>query len=101
MRVCVAANPLSKFAISWGRGTQEPALSRCIDITAGKRAGKDAIQMDSTKQRELAESLFDRNKKQETETDNPVKEEQARHAAVVRNMHRLRALRLSRKTKPR
>jgi hypothetical protein len=32
--------------------------------------------MDSTKQRELAESLFDRNKKQETGTDNPVKEEQ-------------------------
>jgi hypothetical protein len=56
--------------------------------------------MDSTKQRELAES-FDRNKKQETGTDNPVKEEQVRHAAVVRNMHRLRALRLSRKTKPR
>jgi hypothetical protein len=57
--------------------------------------------MDSTKQRELAESLFDRNKKKETGTDTPVKEEQARHAAVVRNMHRLRALRLSRKTKPR
>ena len=29
--------------------------------------------MDSTKQRELAESLFDRNKKHETGTDNPVK----------------------------
>jgi hypothetical protein len=55
--------------------------------------------MDSTKQRELAESLLDRNKKGETGTDNPLKEEQARHAAVVRNMHRLRALRLSRKTK--
>jgi hypothetical protein len=39
--------------------------------------------MDSTKQRELAESLFDRNKKHETGTDNPVKEEQARHAAVL------------------
>jgi len=57
--------------------------------------------MDRTRQRELAESLFDRNKKHKTETDNHVKEEETRHAAVVKNMHRLRALRLSRKTKPR
>jgi hypothetical protein len=56
--------------------------------------------MDSTKQREIAESLFVRNKKHETGTHNALKEEQAQHAAVVRNMHRLRALRLSRTTKP-
>jgi hypothetical protein len=61
------------------------------------REGRET--MDRTRQRELAESLFDRNVKRESETDTALTEEQAQHAAVVRNMHRLRALRLSRKTK--
>ena len=55
--------------------------------------------MDRTRQRELAESLFDRKMKRENETDSAVTEEQAEHAAVVKNMQRLRALRLSRKAK--
>ena len=55
--------------------------------------------MDRTRQRELAESLFDRKMKRENETDSALTEEQAEHAAVVKNMQRLRALRLSRKTK--
>jgi len=54
--------------------------------------------MDRTRQRALAESLFDRKMKPES-TDNGLTEEQAEHAAVVKNMLRLRALRLSRKAK--
>jgi hypothetical protein len=55
--------------------------------------------MDRKRQRELAESLFDRKMKRENETDSALTEEQAEHAAVVKNMQRLRALRLSRKAK--
>jgi hypothetical protein len=55
--------------------------------------------MDRTRQRELAESLFDRKMKRENETDSALTEDQAEHAAVVKNMQRLRALRLSRKAK--
>jgi hypothetical protein len=55
--------------------------------------------MDRTRQRELAESLFDRKMKRESETGTALTEEQAEHAAVVKNMQRLRALRLSRKAK--
>jgi len=55
--------------------------------------------MDRTRQRELAESLFDRKMKRENETDSALTEEQAEHAAVVKNMQRLRALRLSRQAK--
>ena len=55
--------------------------------------------MDRTRQRELAESLFDRKMKRKNETDSALTEEQAEHAAVVKNMQRLRALRLSRKAK--
>jgi predicted component of type VI protein secretion system len=55
--------------------------------------------MDRTRQRGLAESLFDRKMKRENETDSGLTEERAEHAAVVRNMQRLRALRLSRKAK--
>jgi hypothetical protein len=54
--------------------------------------------MDRTRQRALAESLFDRKMKRES-TDSALIEEHAEHAAVVKNMQRLRALRLSRKAK--
>lgn len=41
-----------------------------------------------------AEAAFTRNQKRESEVNDALKEEQARHAAAVKNMHRLRALRL-------
>jgi hypothetical protein len=47
-----------------------------------------------TKARERAETLFDRNGGKEIE--DALKQEAARHATAVANMHRLRALRLSR-----
>ncbi len=53
--------------------------------------------MTDTKARDRAESLFDRDKTRGVETSDALKQEQARHDAVIRNMQRLRALRLSRK----
>ena len=52
--------------------------------------------MADPKQREVAESVFDRNQRREAEINNALKQEAARRAAVVKNMQRLRALRLSR-----
>ena len=55
--------------------------------------------MPDTKQHEIAESLFDRNQRREAEINDALKQEAARHAAVVKNMHRVRALRLAREAK--
>jgi hypothetical protein len=55
--------------------------------------------MPDPKQREVAESVFDRNQRREAEINNALKQEAARRAAVVKNMQRLRALRLSRDEK--
>jgi phosphopantothenate synthetase len=51
------------------------------------------------KQREVAETVFDRNKRREAEIDEVLRQEAARHEAAVKNMHRLRALRLQRDKK--
>jgi hypothetical protein len=51
------------------------------------------------KQREVAESVFDRNKRREAEINDALGQQQARHEAAVKNMHRLRALRLQREKK--
>jgi hypothetical protein len=50
----------------------------------------------NAKQREVAESVFDRNKRREAEINDALRQEQARHEAAVKNMHRLKTLRLSR-----
>ena len=50
-------------------------------------------------QRELAETVFERNQRREAEINNALKQEAARRAAVVKNMQRLRALRLARDQK--
>jgi hypothetical protein len=52
-----------------------------------------------TNQHEVAESLFERNQWRETEINEALKLEAERHAVVIRNMHRLRALRLARDAK--
>jgi hypothetical protein len=51
------------------------------------------------RQRELAETVFERNQRREAEINNALKQEAARRAAVVKNMQRLRALRLERDKK--
>ena len=48
---------------------------------------------------EVAETVFDRNKRREAEINDALRQEQARHKAAVKNMQRLRALRLERDTK--
>jgi hypothetical protein len=48
------------------------------------------------KQRENAESLFQRNQAREVKINDALKEEYARREAAIKNMYRLRALRLGR-----
>ncbi len=55
--------------------------------------------MPDTKQRELAETVFQRNQRREAEINDAFKQEYARREAAVKNMYCLRALRLSRKEK--
>ena len=55
--------------------------------------------MSDAKQRNVAESVFNRNQRREAEINDALKQEAARHAAVVKNMRRLRALRLAREEK--
>ena len=50
----------------------------------------------SAKHSELAESVFDKNKRREAEIENALQQEHARQEAVIKNMHRLRSLRLQR-----
>jgi hypothetical protein len=52
-----------------------------------------------TRTRAVAESVFDRNKRREAEINEALKQESARREAAVKNMHRLRALRLARDPK--
>ncbi|MFZ0152173.1 MAG: hypothetical protein WBG18_02010 [Xanthobacteraceae bacterium] len=52
-----------------------------------------------TKQREVAETIFDRNKRREAEINDALKQDQARHEAKIKNMQRLRELRLARDAK--
>jgi hypothetical protein len=52
--------------------------------------------MRDTKQPEIAESVFDRKKQRGVGINDAPEQEAARHAAAVKNMHRLRALRLAR-----
>ena len=49
----------------------------------------------SDSRREIAESVFERNQRREAEISEALKQEHARREAAVKNMYRLRALRLS------
>jgi phosphopantothenate synthetase len=52
--------------------------------------------MPDTNQREVAESVFERTQRREAEINDALKREEARRAAAIENMHRLRKLRLQR-----
>jgi len=56
--------------------------------------------MPETNQRAIAETVFERNQRRETEITQALQQEEARRAAVIKNMHRLRQLRLQRDEKP-
>jgi hypothetical protein len=47
-------------------------------------------------QREIAETLFARNQAREVKINDALKEEYARREAAIKNMYRLRALRMAR-----
>ena len=47
------------------------------------------------RQRELAETVFERSQRREKEINNALKQEYARREAAVKNMYCLRALRLA------
>ena len=51
------------------------------------------------KRREIAETVFERNQRRETEINDALKQEYVRREAAIKNMYRLRALRLARDTK--
>jgi hypothetical protein len=51
--------------------------------------------MPDAKQREVAESIFAYNQRREAEINAALKQEAARHEATIKNMQRLRALRLA------
>ena len=48
------------------------------------------------RQREAAESLFERNQAREVKINEALREDYARREAAIKNMYRLRALRLAR-----
>ena len=53
----------------------------------------------SDSQREIAETIFERNQRREAEINNALKQEHARREAAVKNMYRLRSLRMALDTK--
>lgn len=55
----------------------------------------------SAKHREVAESVFDKNQRREAEIHVALQQEQARHEAAMKNMERLRFLRLQRESQSR
>jgi hypothetical protein len=46
-------------------------------------------------QRELAKTVFERNQRRESEINDALKQEHARRERAIKNMYRLRALRLA------
>ena len=55
--------------------------------------------MTDTDQRAFAETIFERNQRRDAEIDEALKQENARREAAVKNMYRLKTLRLERDQK--
>jgi hypothetical protein len=55
-------------------------------------ASKNPELIMTDKQREIAETVFERNQRRETEINDALKQEYARREAAIKNMYRLRAL---------
>jgi hypothetical protein len=70
-------------------------MSEIVVFTSLLVSSEGRFMLES-KARERAETLFDRNQKREQAIGDALKQEAALHGAIVANMHRLRALRLSR-----
>ena len=50
-------------------------------------------------QRDIAETVFERNQRRDTKIDDALKQEHVRRETAIKNMYRFRALRLARDTK--
>jgi hypothetical protein len=59
----------------------------------------DRRRLMTENERKLAETVFERNERREAEINDAMKQEHARREAAVKNMYRLRALRLARNVK--
>jgi hypothetical protein len=86
------------------RGQSERKLNDSAAEQERMRKKADTIHegrtfMPDTSQREVVESVFERNQRREAEINNALKQEAARREDVIRNMHRLRALRVARDEK--
>lgn len=73
------------------RGTACSAARCC---STSPKNGREILMRE--RDREAAESVFDRSERREAETDSALKHENARHEAAMKNMHRLRLLRMQR-----
>jgi hypothetical protein len=56
--------------------------------------------MSESRQRAIAETAFERTQRRETEMNEALQQEETRRAAVIKNMQRLRQLRLQRDARP-
>jgi hypothetical protein len=65
----------------------------------GHHSYLEEIRLSDTNARVRAESVFGREKRREAEIADALEQEQLRHDDVIRNMQRLRDLRLSRDAK--
>ncbi len=72
----------------------------CISSQAVILTRQEGIFMPEANRRVVAETLFERTQRRETEINEALQQEETRRAAVIANMHRLRKLRLKRDEKP-
>ena len=77
----------------------DSAAETRTDAEKGDTIHEGRTFMADTSQREVVESVFERNQRREAEINNALKQEAARREDVIRNMHRLRALRMARDEK--
>ncbi len=65
-------------------------------VETGNRGSLTLQGIMAEKQRDMAETVFERNQRRETEINDALKQEYARREAAIANMYRLRRLRLAR-----
>jgi hypothetical protein len=74
-------------------------LKICLSLPISSVSSTRSAGRFMTDARVVAESVFDRNRRRDAEINEALKNEAARHETAVKNMQRLRALRLARDAK--
>ncbi len=77
--------------------TSQTLLASPCNMSNRAASAERSENMSSNDRGTVAETVFERNQRREREIGDALRLEEERHAAVIKNMHRLRALRLSRK----